>query len=103
MTNLPEAKLAREAELAYATLALATDYDCWYEGHDDVTVEAVLKVIQQNVTMAKSVIRNAIRALSALGPVEWPAHAALMRGGAVRTDAAPDASIQPDSIVISTG
>jgi len=94
MTNLPEAKLAREAELAYATLALATDYDCWYEGHDDVTVEAVLKVIQQNVTMAKSVIRNAIRALSALGPVEWPAHAALMRGGAVmtRTDLIPEAA-----------
>lgn len=94
MTNLPEAKLAREAELAYATLALATDYDCWYEGHDDVSVEAVLAVIKQNVALAKDVIRNAVRALAALGPVSWPAHAALMHGSAVmtRTDAIPPAA-----------
>jgi 5'-methylthioadenosine phosphorylase len=94
MTNLPEAKLAREAELAYATLALATDYDCWYAGHDDVSVEAVLAVIKQNVALAKDVIRNAVRALAALGPVSWPAHAALMNGSAVmtRTDAIPPAA-----------
>ncbi len=85
MTNLPEAKLAREAELAYATLALATDYDCWHEGHDAVTVEAVVAVIQQNVSLAKSVIAHAIRRLAALGPVEWPAHRALSGGGAIMT------------------
>ena len=56
MTNLPEARLAREAELPYATLALVTDYDCWHEGHDDVTVEAVIAVMKKNVAAAKSVI-----------------------------------------------
>ena len=60
MTNLPEAKLAREAEIAYATIALATDYDCWHEGHDDVTVEAVLEVVRKNVTMAKKIIATAV-------------------------------------------
>ena len=56
MTNLPEARLAREAELPYATLAMATDYDCWREGHDAVTVEAVIAVMQRNVAKAKEII-----------------------------------------------
>jgi 5'-methylthioadenosine phosphorylase len=56
MTNLPEARLAREAELPYATLAMATDYDCWHEEHDAVTVEAVIAVMQQNVAAAKRII-----------------------------------------------
>lgn len=56
MTNMPEAKLAREAGMSYATLALATDYDCWYEGHDDVTLETVMKVMRENVAMAKKII-----------------------------------------------
>ena len=47
MTNLQEAKLAREAEIAYATLALVTDYDCWHEGHDDVTVDMVIEYLEQ--------------------------------------------------------
>ncbi|HRV80869.1 MAG TPA: S-methyl-5'-thioadenosine phosphorylase, partial [Planctomycetota bacterium] len=50
MTNLTEAKLAREAELCYATLAMATDYDCWHQGHDDVTVEAIVAVMHANVS-----------------------------------------------------
>ena len=49
MTNLPEAKLAREAEICYATIALATDYDCWYEVKEDVSVEAILEIIKNNV------------------------------------------------------
>ena len=53
MTSMPEAKLAREAELPFATLALATDYDCWHEGHDDVTVEAVVATMKKNVGSAK--------------------------------------------------
>jgi 5'-methylthioadenosine phosphorylase len=57
MTNLPEARLAREAEICYATLALATDYDCWYQGHDDVTVEAVMAIVRQNVALARRIIR----------------------------------------------
>ncbi|MCA9533481.1 MAG: S-methyl-5'-thioadenosine phosphorylase [Myxococcales bacterium] len=56
MTNMPECRLAREAELPYATLALATDYDCWHEGHDAVTLEGVLAVMHQNVALAKRVI-----------------------------------------------
>src|SRR5262249_15615235 len=53
MTAMPEAKLAREAELPYATLALATDYDCWHEGHEDVTIDAVLAIMRKNVDLAK--------------------------------------------------
>ncbi len=65
MTNIPEARLAREAEICYGTVALATDYDCWHDGHDDVTVEAVLEIIKQNVAMARDIIKQAARALSA--------------------------------------
>jgi 5'-methylthioadenosine phosphorylase len=56
MTNLPEARLAREAELPYATLAMATDYDCWHEGHDSVNVQAVIAVMKRNVAKAKDII-----------------------------------------------
>ncbi|MBI5183367.1 MAG: S-methyl-5'-thioadenosine phosphorylase [Nitrospinae bacterium] len=58
MTNVTEAKLAREAEICYATLALATDYDCWYE--ESVSVEAILKIIEKNVTMAQRIIGEAV-------------------------------------------
>ncbi len=85
MTNLPEARLAREAELAYATLALSTDYDCWHDGHDEVSVESVLATIHGNVETAKSAIKNACRALGALGPVSWPSHRALGGGMAIMT------------------
>ncbi len=61
MTNLPEAKLAREAEICYATLALATDYDCWHETEDDVSVEAVLDVLKKNVTTAQRIVQAAVR------------------------------------------
>jgi 5'-methylthioadenosine phosphorylase len=63
MTNLQEAKLAREAEICYATLAMVTDYDCWREGHDDVTVEAVIAVMHQNSENAQKVVKAAIRLL----------------------------------------
>lgn len=64
MTNLPEAKLAREAELCYATVALATDYDCWHETEKAVTVEAILTTLSQNVTLAKRLLRTAMRAVA---------------------------------------
>ncbi|MCK6545504.1 S-methyl-5'-thioadenosine phosphorylase [Myxococcota bacterium] len=57
MTNMPEAKLAREAEICYASIALATDYDCWHVSEESVTVEAVLKTLSTNVATAKSLIR----------------------------------------------
>jgi 5'-methylthioadenosine phosphorylase len=60
MTNIPEARLAREAEICYATVALATDYDCWHEGHDDVSVDAVLNIIRQNVATARAIIKTAV-------------------------------------------
>ncbi len=64
MTNLQEARLAREAEICYATVAMATDYDCWHEGHDDVTVEGVLEVMRANVGNAKELIRSVIPRLA---------------------------------------
>jgi 5'-methylthioadenosine phosphorylase len=63
MTNLQEAKLAREAEICYATLAMVTDYDCWHEGHDDVTVEQIVAVIHQNAANGARVLRAAVAAL----------------------------------------
>ena len=64
MTNLQEAKLAREAEICFATLALATDYDCWNESAGDVEIDHVLAVLQQNVDLAKKTIRQVIENLS---------------------------------------
>jgi 5'-methylthioadenosine phosphorylase len=60
MTNLQEAKLAREAEICYATMALVTDYDCWHESHEDVTVETVLAYLAKNAETAQKILRNAI-------------------------------------------
>ena len=64
MTNLQEAKLAREAEICYATLALVTDYDCWHPGHDAVTVEAVIEYLNKNVRKAQIIMREAVKGLA---------------------------------------
>jgi 5'-methylthioadenosine phosphorylase len=63
MTNLQEAKLAREAEICYATMAMVTDYDCWREGHDDVTIDQIVAVLHQNAENASKVVRAAVAAL----------------------------------------
>ncbi|MEA5567925.1 S-methyl-5'-thioadenosine phosphorylase [Anabaena sp. UHCC 0399] len=76
MTNLPEAKLAREAEIAYATLALVTDYDCWHPDHDSVTVEMVIANLQRNAVNAQKVIQETVRRLSENPPTS-DAHSAL--------------------------
>ena len=68
MTNLQEAKLAREAEIAYASIALATDYDCWHEEHDDVDITDILRIMGENVQNAKSIIRKAVPKVASLGP-----------------------------------
>jgi 5'-methylthioadenosine phosphorylase len=60
MTNMPEAKLAREAELCYATVAMVTDFDCWHPDHDHVTVDAVVKVLLDNAEKANALIRQAV-------------------------------------------
>jgi 5'-methylthioadenosine phosphorylase len=90
MTNLPEARLAREAELSYATLALATDYDCWHDAHDAVTVEAVIAVLRENVDMAKRIIRQAILDLPAVN--DAPARRALTHAIMTAPDAIPVAA-----------
>jgi 5'-methylthioadenosine phosphorylase len=64
MTNLPEARLVREAGMSYATIALATDYDCWHETEEHVSVEAVIAILQQNVRIAQDVIRHVAQALA---------------------------------------
>ena len=66
MTNLPEAKLAREAELCYATVALVTDYDCWHETEEPVTVEAILATLCENVTLAKRLLRAAVKSAASV-------------------------------------
>ena len=76
MTNLTEAKLAREAEIAYATLALVTDYDCWHLDHDSVTVEMVIANLQRNAINAQKAIQEAVKRLS-VNPPESAAHSAL--------------------------
>jgi 5'-methylthioadenosine phosphorylase len=64
MTNMPEAKLAREAELCYATVAMVTDYDCWHPDHDHVTVEAVVKVLMENAKHARELVRAVVPRLA---------------------------------------
>jgi 5'-methylthioadenosine phosphorylase len=58
MTNMPEAKLAREAELCYATVAMVTDYDCWHPDHDDVTVDQIIKVLLSNADNARALVKQ---------------------------------------------
>ena len=65
MTNLPEAKLAREAELCYASISMVTDYDCWHPGHDAVTVDAIIRVLLGNAAHAKNLVVNLAAALHA--------------------------------------
>jgi 5'-methylthioadenosine phosphorylase len=84
MTAMPEAKLAREAELPYATLALSTDYDCWHPTHGHVSVDAVLAVLSRNIGAAKRTLAELARRLP--DPAQSPAYRAL--DGAVMT--APD-------------
>ncbi|MCC6670763.1 MAG: S-methyl-5'-thioadenosine phosphorylase [Planctomycetes bacterium] len=90
MTNLQEAKLAREAEIAYTTLALATDYDCWHETEADVSIQAVVAVLQANVEKSRRVIAETCRLLasapriSAAGVME---HAILTAKQAITPDA----------------
>lgn len=89
MTNLQEAKLAREAEICFVTIALVTDYDCWHPEHDQVTVDMVIANLQQNAVAAQRVIRNAVAKL----PVERACECARALSAAIitRPDAVPDA------------
>jgi len=65
MTNMPEAKLAREAELCYATVAMVTDFDCWHPDHDNVTVEIVVRVLLSNAEQARALVKAVVPGLGA--------------------------------------
>ena len=99
MTNLPEAKLAREAEIAYATLALATDYDCWHPDHDNVTVDMVVANLQRNATNAQKVIQETVKLLSK-NPPESLAHSALKYAILTPLDKIPAATKEKLSLLL---
>ncbi|MEO8678034.1 MAG: S-methyl-5'-thioadenosine phosphorylase [Vicinamibacterales bacterium] len=88
MTNLQEAKLAREAEIAYSTMALVTDYDCWHPEHDSVTVEMIINNLTQNAKMAQTVIAGVVERLDETQHHEC--HRALEHGIITRPDAIPE-------------
>lgn len=85
MTNLPEARLAREAEIAYATLALSTDYDCWHADHDEVSVTSVMEVMKANIKQARAVVVAFSKKLETHLDADFMAHSALGQGAAIMT------------------
>ena len=92
MTNLQEAKLAREAEICYVTIAMVTDYDCWHEAHDAVEVTDILRVLQQNAANACQVVAEAVKAM----PVarECKCGSALQHALITSRDAIPPVTLQ---------
>lgn len=91
MTNLQEAKLAREAEIAYATVALVTDYDCWHETEGDVDVSKVLAVLKANAALAQRTVVEAARRIAAAPPISAAGcmqHAVMTQKAAITADAA---------------
>ena len=100
MTNLQEAKLAREAEICYATLALVTDYDCWHPGHDAVTVETVIEYLNKNVRNAQTIIREAVKRLTGT-PRECKCGAALKNAIFTAPDLWPEATTRKLEAIIA--
>ncbi|MBI1724863.1 MAG: S-methyl-5'-thioadenosine phosphorylase [Candidatus Tectomicrobia bacterium] len=96
MTNMPEAKLAREAELSYATIALATDYDCWHEEEEDVSVEAVVALIRRNAVLAQQIIREAVPAIGGASPFAGSLAAAIITD---RAHISPEARKRLDLLI----
>ena len=90
MTNIPEAKLAREAELCYATIALSTDYDCWHETQESVTVEMILDTIKKNVSTARNIIKGSLPKINAARKCACPE--------AMKYAVVTDKSLIPDEI-----
>jgi 5'-methylthioadenosine phosphorylase len=91
MTNMPEARLAREAEIAYATLALVTDYDCWHAGHEAVTADIAIGNLMHNAANAQRVLRACIARLAADPPLS-KAHSALQQALVTQPAAMPEAT-----------
>ncbi|MFK8183300.1 MAG: S-methyl-5'-thioadenosine phosphorylase [Phormidesmis sp.] len=99
MTNVPEAKLAREAEIAYATLAMVTDYDCWHPDHDNVTVEMVIGNLMKNAVNAQKVIAEVVKRLNENPPTS-DAHSALKYAIITPLDKAPAATKEKLSLLL---
>jgi 5'-methylthioadenosine phosphorylase len=99
MTNLTEAKLAREAEIAYTTLALVTDYDCWHPEHDNVTVEMVIANLQRNAINAQKVIRETVNRISA-NPPKSSAHSALQYSILTQLNKVPATTLEKLKLLI---
>jgi 5'-methylthioadenosine phosphorylase len=93
MTNAQEAKLAREAEIAYCTLAMVTDYDCWHPDHSSVTVAQVITYLHNNVATAQRILKPVIAALAEYTP-SCAAHSALQTAMLTPRDAIPPATLQ---------
>jgi len=96
MTNLQEAKLAREAEICYVTIALVTDYDCWHPDHDSVTVDMIISTLMQNVQTAQRIILDAVAAVPAqrtCGCASALSHAILTRPDAIPAETKRDLGI----------
>ncbi len=99
MTLLPEAKLAREAEIAYATLALVTDYDCWYEGHDSVTATMVMETIAQNVAAARATVAKLAELIDPAA--SYAAHSALQYAIMTAPDLIPARTRQRLELIVA--
>jgi 5'-methylthioadenosine phosphorylase len=100
MTNMPEAKLAREAEVCYATVAMVTDYDCWHDGHDHVTVEQVIKVLMENAEHARALVSQVAPKLSGRAAIcEAGCHRALDTALITRPEARdPEVAARLDAV-----
>jgi len=94
MTNLPEAKLAREAEICYATVAMSTDYDCWHAEEDDVSVESIIEIMQGNVARAQQMLQHFFAA-EHLAVGRCTCHQALESGIFADLKAQDDDAIRP--------
>ncbi len=100
MTNMPEAKLAREAELCYATVAMITDYDCWHPGHDAVSVEVIVRVLHENAEHARAVIRGVAPVLAGgAGPCPCGCDRALEQAVITAPDLRDPAAVRRLSVV----
>jgi 5'-methylthioadenosine phosphorylase len=95
MTNLQEAKLAREAEICYVTIAMVTDYDCWHEEHDAVQVTDILRVLQENAANACKVIAQAVK--------HMPAQRACKCGSALEHALITDRALVPHNTIQKLG
>lgn len=99
MTNLQEAKLAREAEICYATMAMVTDYDCWHPDHDSVTIEMVIEYLHKNSANAQRIIREAVKRLATTEP-DCQYRNATKNAILTQRDLIPDAAKQRLSAII---